>query len=331
MQQQNKQILHKGKSNLANDQDKQQMFALFHQPELEYELKSELLDELENTKTPDSQSLDLKKLFAKLWDKIEIETGKTQSKTRNLNLLLKLAAAVVMGLIIGGLVSSVLNNREPIYYTAHSPKGSISDLLLPDGSVIFLNADSRIRYSVEAKKGIREVFLEGEAWFDVSQNKKKPFIVHTSTYKIYVTGTQFNVKSYASDNYVSTTLEEGEVVISSTEGYRLAEDVVLKPGDQAILNKDSRTLSMRTVEVDRFTAWKEHKLIFVNMNLKELIVLLERKYGVEIKVNNKSILDLHFDGTFKNESIVEILEIIKRTLPVNYVIIDQTVEISAVK
>lgn len=321
-------ILQKGRSENAQESDKQEMFALFHRAENEYELKGNLLEELNNSKVPETTSPDFIGIFEKLWAKIEKSKKQSKSKTRYLNTFIKVAAAVVIGLFIGFYITSIKNSQEPVYYAAHSPRGSVSEMVLPDGSIIFLNSDSRIKYSIDGEKGIREVFLNGEAWFEVEKNKKKPFVVHTPLYDVNVTGTQFNIKAYDSDNKVTTTLEEGKVIIQSTENFRLAENITLKPGEQVVLDKDSRELTIKTVNTKWFTSWKDNKLIFVNMNMKEFIVILERKYGVDIEVKNKAILDVHVDCTIKNETIIEILEIVKKTLPVNYEIVGQKIEIT---
>jgi ferric-dicitrate binding protein FerR (iron transport regulator) len=323
-----KNILQKGKSESAEWVDTQEMLALFHQPEKEFHLKESLLKDLQKTEIGDISSTDLKKLFAKIWIKIELNQKQSKPKIKFLYKAISIAAALVIGLFIGIYVSSLNSKTEPVYYAAHSPKGSVSEMILPDGSVIFLNADSKIKYSIEGKKGIREVYLTGEAWFDVAKNKKKPFVVHTPFYDVHVTGTQFNVKAYETDKEVTTTLEEGQVIIQSSENYKLAEDVILKPGEQIVLNTETKAATVKTVNTSWFTSWKDNKLIFVNMDMKELIVLLERKYGVEIEVNNKEILKLHFDGTIKNESIIEIMEIIKKTLPINYKVVGQKIEIT---
>jgi len=323
-----KNILHKGNADNAVNTDRQEMLSLFHQPEKEYELKDELVRELTEWNVSEDSRPNLHKMFAALWNTIEKQE---QRKTRYLNVVVRVAAALVIGLFLGFYANSLINRQEPVFYAAHSPKGSVSEMILPDGSVIFLNAGSRIKYSIDGKNGIREVFLTGEAWFEVAKNKKKPFVVHTPFYDVHVTGTQFNVKAYEADKEVTTTLEEGEVVIKATESYKLAEDVILKPGEQVVLNKESRELNIKIVNTNWYTSWKDNKLIFVNMNLKELVVLLERKYGVEIDVNNKEILKLHFDGTIKNESIIEIMEILKKTLPINYKIVGQKIEITGKK
>lgn len=328
MKDQLKFILSKGKSIDAIESDKQEMFSLFHQPEKEYELKSHLLEELKTFETSDPAQADFKMLFNKLWARIEKKD--TGTNTRQIHIYIKIAAALTIGLFIGLYINSLkITDSKPVYYAAYSPRGSVSEMLLPDGSVIYLNSDSKIEYSIsDNKRGLREVFLSGEAWFDVAKDKKRPFIVHTPIYDINVTGTQFNVKAYSSDNEIITTLEEGQVIIHSNDQFKLLKDVVLKSGEQVVLNKNSRELIIKEVNTKWFTSWKDNKLIFVNMELKDLVVLLERKYGVEIQVKNKDILHLHFDGTIKNESILEILEIIKNALPINYKIVGQKIEIT---
>lgn len=331
MKEQIKNIIQKGKPENVEWVDRQEMLALFHQPEKEFHLKESLLKDLEKTDIQDISSTDLKKLFAKIWLKIEQNQKQSKPKTKYLYTTVGVAAALFIGLFIGIYINSLQPKPEPVYYAAHSPKGSVSEMILPDGTVIFLNADSRIRYSVEGENGVREVFLTGEAWFDVAKNQKKDFIVHTSFYKVKVTGTQFNIKAYENDNEVITTLEEGQVIIQSSENIKLAEDIVLKPGEQAVLSKSSKEFTIKNVNTKWYTSWKDNKLIFINTSLEELVVLLERRYGVEIDVVNREILDLHFDGTIKNESIIEILEIIKKTLPINYKIAGQKVEITKSK
>jgi len=321
-------IINKGKAENSSNSDRQEMLSLFHLPENEFEVKEKLLEDLfsENEMCSEFSG---SKSFTKLWAKIEHIQQQEKHKVRHLNMFLKIAAAIVIGLVAGILASSEKETpAPPVYYAAHSPKGSVSEMILPDGSVIFLNADSRIRYSVDGENGNREVFLEGEAWFEVEKNENKPFLVHTPFYKVNVTGTQFNVKAYPTDEEVTTTLEEGQVVIQSTENMKLAADVVLKPGEQVVMKKTSKEMVIKTVNTHWFTSWKDNKLIFVNMNLKDLVVLLERKYGVDIEIKNREILDLHFDGTIKNETIIEFLEIVKKTLPINYKIVGQKIEIT---
>lgn len=321
------QIILKGKKANTMSQERQELLSLFHRSETEYELKSNLLEELNNTVIPDKDETDFRRMFSKLWSKIEDRQPQSKSKIRFLRPLARIAAILILGLILGGILSTIVQQKEPSYYLAHSPSGSVSDLMLPDGSVIFLNADSRIEYSVDGKKGKREVFLNGEAWFDVAKDPKRPFLVHTSAYDIKVTGTRFNIKAYDSDKDVITTLEEGEVQIHSTENFKLEKDIILKPGQQAFLDKEANTIGVRSVNTEWYSSWKENELIFINMSLQELEIMLERKYGVDIEIKDKDLLDLHFDGTIKNKSIIDVLDILKLALPIEYQITGQTIEI----
>jgi ferric-dicitrate binding protein FerR (iron transport regulator) len=198
-------------------------------------------------------------------------------------------------------------------------------MILPDNTMVYLNSGSEIKYAVNNAGGQREVFLDGEAWFDVAKNEKKPFVVNTPFYAVKVLGTRFNVKAYKTDDEIATTLEEGSVEVLSSGSSRMNGKKILKPGQQFIYNQSTGTVRTEHVSTRLFTSWKDNKLIFINMNLEELIVLLERKYGVDIDVDDNIILDYHYDGTIKNETILEVLDLLKETLPIRYKIEGQKV------
>ena len=326
-----KNILHKGNAENAGSKDRQEMLSLFHQPEKEYELKDELVKELDEWTVSDDSGPNLQKMFARLWNTIEKQEKRKTLKTRYLNVAVRVAAALVIGLFLGFFVHSLVSRPEPVFYTAHSPMGSVSEWNLPDGTVIFLNSGSEIKYSVNGKKTPREVFLAGEAWFQVEKDKKRPFVVHTPFYDVQVTGTRFNVKAYKEENKVITTLEEGEVIIHSEKNPELAEGIVLNPGQQLALTGDAQNPEIQEVNTRWFTAWKDNKLILVNMPLKELIVLLERKYGVEFAIKDESVLNYHCDATFQGETLIELLDILKGMIAIDYKIVGQTIEITADK
>ncbi|RIH65026.1 DUF4974 domain-containing protein [Mariniphaga sediminis] len=243
---------------------------------------------------------------------------------------LKVAAILILGLVIGLLIHN-LQKSEPIYYTAIAPKGSISQMILPDSTIVFLNAGSELKYTetqgtflLSGIQKQRTVFLSGEAWFDVTRNEKKPFVVHTPLYDVKVLGTQFNVKAYPKDNEVTTTLEKGSVQITSFANGTTDKPQTLQPGEQ-LAYRPNEGITVQTVIPKMFTAWKDNKLIFINMNLKELFVLLERKYGVDIEVADNVVLNYHYDSTITDESILEVLDLIAETLPIRYKIEGQTV------
>ncbi|MCY1719403.1 DUF4974 domain-containing protein [Prolixibacteraceae bacterium Z1-6] len=268
------------------------------------------------------------KITSRIW--LEEETKRGGNNLRNI--FVRVAAALVIGLVAGYFVSYLKQSPyEPAYFTAHAPKGSISETVLPDGSLVVLNAGSRLEYALGKNNQVNEVRLNGEAWFDVHHNPERKFVVKTSHYNVNVTGTQFNVKAYNVDDEITTTLVNGKVIISSNEELALAYSPELKPGEQFSLNKETRKGILSEVNTKIYTAWKDNKLIFINMDLDELFVLLERKFGVDIEISGSDIQNLHYTGTIKNETLLEILDLIALTLPLKYEIIGQKIIITKIK
>ena len=308
----------------------EEAITLFADPYHNLELRPTLFDywmhEEKSSETPvEALSVILDKVHHRI-NLAQVQKPKDRIRQLIFNIS-KIAAILIIGLLLGLTVQS-LKKTEPVYFTSIAPKGSVSQMVLPDNSIVYLNAGSQLKYTVEGLKGKREVFLDGEAWFDVTQNEKKPFVVHTPFYDVQVLGTQFNVKAYKTDNEIVTTLEKGSVQVSSYENFLIAENQVLRPGEQLIYSSMKNSIEIKQVDTRIFTSWKDNKLIFINMNLKELIVLLERKYGVEIKISDSSILNYHYDGTIKDETILEVLDLLKETLPIKYKIEGQTIIIT---
>lgn len=289
------------------------------------EVEKILVDDWNKIDSSGSLNLPITEIYentvTKLWQNERGNSKRIQLR----NILLRVAAALIIGLVIGVLVTNDFSISEPSYYTVRSQKGSVSQMIMPDGSVVFLNAGSEIKYATNSKNNVREVFLNGEAWFDVEKNEEKPFVVHTPFYNVQVLGTQFNVKAYKEEETITTTLEEGSVLVTSSDNLKLNEDIIIKPGEQLIYNKIKRNIYLKKVETRLYTSWKDNKLIFINTTFEELVRMLERKYGVEIVVLDKSILSEHYTGTIKNETILEILDIIKHTHPILYKIEGQKI------
>lgn len=230
----------------------------------------------------------------------------------------RVAAVLAVGLLIANLLVQNFKTEEPVFFTSIAPKGSVAQTILPDGTMIYLNSGSEIKYNVTANTKQRDAYINGEAWFDVEKDKNRPFVVHTPYYDVKVLGTQFNVKTYEDEELIVTTLEEGSILILASEKLKLKEDIVLKPGEQVLFNKVERKIYKTKVDTRVYTSWRKNKLIFLDMTFGELVKLLERKYGVEIDVIDSSILDEHYSGTIKNETILEILNVIQYTHPIKY-------------
>jgi ferric-dicitrate binding protein FerR (iron transport regulator) len=239
---------------------------------------------------------------------------------------IRIAAVFILGIFIGWFGPRLIES-DPSMCSIVAPKGSISQMVLPDSTIVYLNSDSKIQYAPGSFNRTREVQLDGEAWFQVTENERKPFLLRTDYYDVMVTGTEFNVKAYANEQDIVTTLEKGSIVIPSTGSFKMKSDRKLVPGQQFVYDRENRVVNVTNVETRYFSAWKDNKLIFINMSLEQLQILLERKYGVDIEIMDKSLLNYHYDGTFKNESILEIMELLKVTLPIDYQIVDQKIEI----
>ena len=152
-------------------------------------------------------------------------------------------------------------------------------LVLSDGTKVWLNSASKLKYPVALTGGQRKVFLEGEAYFQVARNEKSPFIVKSSCMAIKVLGTEFNVSAYSEDSVIQTTLVRGSVEVSSERG---GQSVVLHPGEQSVLNRQDYSLSVCTVDVSYAMAWKEGRLRFKEKPLSEVMKVISRWYDVEV-------------------------------------------------
>ncbi len=197
---------------------------------------------------------------------------------------------------------------------------------LSDGTNIFLNAGTKIRYpKVFLNTHKREVYLDGEAYFEVAEKKNQPFIIHTEEMDIEVLGTKFNVSSYQNENNTSTTLVEGSVQISSS--YLVSDStspsVILKPGQQAIMSKEG--FSIQKVNIEKQIAWTEGKLYFVNDRFENIIKELERHYNVNIQNKYPELNNMRYTGTFLTETIIQVLNTFKSNTHFEYQIKNNTI------
>lgn len=210
-------------------------------------------------------------------------------------------------------------------------KGEKSILYLPDGTKVWLNAESSISYPESFENSpVREVALDGEAFFDVTENKAKPFIVKTSQLQVKVLGTSFNVRSYKDQSTVETTLVHGSVMIELNDAKPQAgndQPILLKENEQAIYSTVSRTMSLHSIKAETATAWRVGKLSFANKPFYEIEEELERWYGVEILLEDEESASCRFSTTIENEPINKILELFKATSGIAYEIDNKTIVI----
>jgi transmembrane sensor len=263
----------------------------------------------------------------------------------------RIAAAV---LLIGALgLGSVFVFRSPqkqsalAYFEATAPKGSRSLVTLTDGSTVWLNSGTKLRYQRNFGLEGRELFLEGEAYFVVARNTDMPFIVKTSDVSITATGTAFNVKAYSEENVIETTLESGEVRIDALNvSHHKPESatVFLRPNQKAVFIKATKNLNVNNtrqksklpkneplikaktvqlrvdslVETKLTTSWKDSRWIFRSEKLYKLAPILERRYDISIIFRDSVLSNYKFTGTLKEESLEQVLKAISLAAPIRF-------------
>lgn len=195
-----------------------------------------------------------------------------------------------------------------------TPKGVSRNVVLPDGTRVVLNVDSELKYSKIFTDSIREVFLTGEAYFEVTRDTTRPFIVHAGGMNVKVLGTSFNVRSYLADSDTRTTLVDGVVEVSGAD----ISPVKLEPLQAALLDREDRQLEVKNVSKEEAISWKEGKLVFRETALEEVLEDLERKYDVQFDVRSEALYDYLYTGTFDNLAIEEVLQVLKISSPIEY-------------
>lgn len=284
---------------------------------------------------------------------ITIETG-TDYGNRYIQLL-KYAAVFISAVIITSTVFYFLTFQKtisaPLINEINVPVGSKTMITLSDNTKVWLNSGSTLRYSDYSDADKREVYLEGEAFFDVVENKHKPFIVKTTDISIKVLGTKFNVKSYPGENFVETTLIDGLIVIEEITARKEQKmNITLHPNQKATFTRATKELALdgisrkkitpmpikkvsiiEKVDPEPITSWKDNKLIFNNELFRSLLPKLERWYDVEIQLEDTVINNYRYTGLFEKETVEQALEALKLATPFEYTINKNIIKIVAIE
>jgi ferric-dicitrate binding protein FerR (iron transport regulator) len=244
-------------------------------------------------------------------------------------------------------------SSEESFYEIEVPYGGRSNLFLPDGSTVWLNAGSKLRYNRQFGTKDRQVFLEGEAFFDVKKNNQR-FIVHTSDLDIHVLGTTFNVKSYPDEDRIETTLIEGTIRIErESEG----KPVFLKPKEKLTYQKSTRQTAIQktqeeaqkakseydgevpekakpriqifeNVNTEESISWKEGDLLFNKEPLESLVKKLSRKYDIRFEFVDEELKNYSYSGTLRDFPLEQVLKALELTSPIKYSIEGKIVRLS---
>ena len=228
-------------------------------------------------------------------------------------------AAVVAIIIAVGCISywqGEVNVKDTFAdISVEAPLGSKTKLYLPDGTLVWLNAGSRMTYSQGFGVDNRKVELEGEGYFEVKRNEKIPFFVKTKDLQLQVLGTKFNIKAYNDESDITTTLNQGHVRVSDIQGRALE----LFPGEQIVYEKKNGTMHKRTLEnVADYSGWKTNSLYFTDTRLDHISKELSRKFNKEIVLMDPSLESSIYTISFNNMPLDSILEDLTRISPVRY-------------
>jgi ferric-dicitrate binding protein FerR (iron transport regulator) len=261
-----------------------------------------------------------------------------------------IAAILLIVILSSALIFKLVEKRNPAsetvfneIFTANGQKGQV---VLSDGTKISLNSGTKLRYPSGFNQKKREVYLEGEAYFDVSHDKAKPFLVHSGKMVIKVLGTSFNIKSYPDERKIETTLVSGSVEILEVSDNKSNKISTLKPNEQAIYDKANGQVSIKrfntnqinelknqpkqinsktspvlkiSPQVESIIQWKDQKLIFENETLEQMAQRLTRWYGKNVFIVSECLKKNRYSGKFiYNETIYQVLEVISLTTNIKY-------------
>jgi ferric-dicitrate binding protein FerR (iron transport regulator) len=204
--------------------------------------------------------------------------------------------------------------KKEAWVEIKAPAWTRTQFSLPDGTTGWLNSNSSVKYNGNFNAD-RQVTLKGEAFFDVFKDKKRPFIVNTSEINVKVLGTRFNIASYENEKYVEVVLEEGKLIFNNKE---MNKSYIMNPNDLVIYDKTLVEFSTEVVQPQKYLSWTNGKLVFRNDPLDVIARRLERWYNIDVEVDVSSTEDFRWHATFIDEGLEEVLNLLKRSLPIDY-------------
>ena len=201
------------------------------------------------------------------------------------------------------------------YEEIYVPKGERLQMMFQDGTRAYINSDSRLKYPKKFALSSREVYLEGEAYFVVSKNSHRPFIVNLNGPAVHVLGTSFDVQAYPENKDITVCLDEGRVNLT------LASDkkYPLKPGEKLVYNKESEHCTIsRNADIHLSSLWKKNVIAFKDAPLSEVIKVLNRWYDVDFKIEDQSAGDVYFTITSENTLLEKVLQDLEKIAPLRF-------------
>lgn len=308
-------LIYKSFNDTLSEEESRILYNWLHESQENQQRYTQLLS-IWNTSTPafDINSIDV--------DKAEKKVINALTTTRERSVLLwnkwqKVAAILIFPVLIAMgylFFSRNLSTERLTFQDIYSPFGSVSKIILPDNSLVWLNSGSHLQFPLSFEGIERQVSLSGEAYFEVKSDKKHPFIVVTQSSKVRATGTHFNVEAYSTDTLTAVTLVEGILDIDINK----SRQVQILPNQRIVFNSNKNDYDLRNTEAQLWTQWKDGKLVFRDIPLDEVFKRLSRAYNVEITVKDKTIAKQPYRATFEGETLDEILYLLQLTTPLQY-------------
>jgi transmembrane sensor len=238
----------------------------------------------------------------------------------------KIAAILLLPVLIYAGFLTFRQFKEPgaisgasAWQTVKTTTGMISELVLPDGTHVWLNSETTLEYPLIFDKN-REINLSGEAYFEVKEDQAHPFIVNTGTINIEVLGTSFNVTNYPDEDQAEVVLRSGKVQLFTGKHQDKEEVSFLAPGQKAVFDRTTNELAINDVNVEKYTAWKDGILMFVDDPMAEVTKKLSRWFNVEVVLETHELDEYVYKATFRDESLTQILDLLKLSAPIEYTV-----------
>ncbi|MGM0376753.1 MAG: FecR family protein [Bacteroidota bacterium] len=276
-----------------------------------------------------TSSVEIDKAYQSVSSKINQENNTNSIFT----VLTRIAAVLAIPLLAFTIWTLFIqeNKKKPVemaqnkitWQEIQSPMGMRSYVVLPDGSNLWLNAGSEVKYSIPFTRENREVGLAGEAFFDVAQNEQSPFVVKTGDAEVEALGTQFNVNAYPETEQIQVALKEGKVKFRFAGDEERMKFCELNPNDFLEFNKTDKTVTSENTNIEKYIAWHQNVMILDDMPMTELASLLEQWYGVKVNIASEEVKRYKFTTTFDNESLHRVLELLEISSPgieINYTV-----------
>jgi ferric-dicitrate binding protein FerR (iron transport regulator) len=348
---------------------------------LKGEASQEDKQKLTNWLAQDQENMEIFKQSESVWNALEIvkmgkkydsgkafntfkeQVNKRLKSSRRIGLykkidaLIRIAAVFVILIGIGHLLIKPTDKSiksDLSLFEIISPRGSKTQVLLPDGSKVWLNSESKIQYFNNFNQSGREVLLEGEGYFEVKKNPDKPFIVTTSDIRIKALGTTFNIKAYPGEKTIETTLVEGKLEVESDISGKVNKLATLVPNQKVTFLRENeavpeqknteekkkvekappdksaldKVISNVRVDPSLVTSWKNNILYFDNESFQDLAIKLERRFGVTIHFVDEDLKQMRFTGKFRDIIIEQVLEALQFASPFYYRLDDNNIYLS---